>query len=514
MSTFSAFFCVYSRLNNNKQCNLSFLFKRIRKFSQSAIRDNLRAFRACIIGSGPAGFYTANRLLKGIPGSEIDMYEAFPVPFGLLRFGVAPDHDEIKNVQNQFSEIAKCERFHFIGNVRVGSDVSLKQLKPYYDCMVMAYGASKDRELGIPGEKDIQGIYSARSFVGWYNGHYEFQELNPDLESSDLAVIIGHGNVALDIARILLIDPKDLEKTDITEKALECLRKSKIKRVKIIGRRGPMQMSFSTKELRKLTELSMVSFYTPDLDLYINQSLLSDNLTQSKKRLFDLLLKKNTLNPDINNKLWSLDFLLSARQFIKHESKPNTLSSVLFEKNVLKKGPNESSLMAVGTGELVNIDTNCLIRSIGYKGVAIENSEDIGIPFDSERGIIPNVFGRVLSSHKEKISDTFELPGIYTSGWIKTGPVGVIVNTMYDAFETSDSIIEDWNNGKMFLNPTNVELKPGFNALLSYFKDKNIQYVQWKEWQKLDELENKKGKELGKIRKKFTSIKEILEIIK
>ncbi|CCJ28632.1 unnamed protein product [Pneumocystis jirovecii] len=511
MTIFVSFFHIFQSLHRN--ISLDFLGK-IRKICQSAVQNDFRAFRVCIIGSGPAGFYTADRLLKSIPKCEIDMYEALPMPFGLVRFGVAPDHYEIKNVQNQFSKIAESKKFHFIGNIRIGRDISLQQLKPHYDCMVMAYGASKDRELGLPGEGSIRGIYSARSFVGWYNGHYEFQELNPDLESTDLAVIVGHGNVALDIARILLVDPSILEKTDITEKAMESLRKSKIKHVKIIGRRGPMQMSFSTKELRKLTEFSTISFCTPNLDLYINQSLLSSDLVRSKKRLFDLLLKENVLNPNTNNKLWSLEFLLSPHQFVKYESKPDTLLSVLFEKNILRKCPDENILKAVGTGEIININTGCLIRSIGYKGVAIENSEDIGIPFDTNKGIIPNVSGRVISGYNANTSETSELPGIYTSGWIKTGPIGVIANTMYDAYETSDCIIEDWKNGKLFLNPTGIELKPGFNALLSYFKSKNIQYIQWKDWQKLNDLENKIGKELGKVRKKFTSIKEILEIIK
>ncbi|KAG5438431.1 hypothetical protein PCANB_002920 [Pneumocystis canis] len=441
------------------------------------------------------------------------MYEALPAPFGLVRLGVAPDHYDIKNVQNRFSEIANYKGFSFIGNVCVGKDVFLKQLKPHYDCIIMAYGASKDKELGLSGENNLKGVYSARSFVNWYNGHYEYQEFNPDLESSNLAIIIGHGNVALDIARILLIDPKVLEKTDISEKALECLKKSKIKHVKIIGRRGPLQMSFSTKELRRLVELSGVSFYTPDLNLYINQSILSNNLSRSQKRLFDFLLKENTLKPNINNKLWSLEFFLSPRQLIKHELKSNTLSSVLFEKNILKKYPNNDTLQIVGTNETINIDTSCLIRSIGYKGIALENSDEMDIPFDTDKGIIPNVFGRVLSKHKGKTSEIHQLPGIYTAGWIKTGPVGVIANTMHDAFETSNSIIEDWNAGKPFLNPNTVDFKPGFNALLTHFKNKNIRFIEWKDWKKLEDLEYKKGEKLGKIREKFTSIKEILEIL-
>ncbi|EMR08849.1 hypothetical protein PNEG_02636 [Pneumocystis murina B123] len=485
--------------------------KKTKRICQLFIQKNFNTFRVCIIGSGPAGFYTADKLLKNIPGCLVDMYEAFPFPFGLLRLGVAPDNFEIKNLKNKFSKVGEYDGFHFIGNVRVGKDISLLQLKPHYDCLVMAYGASEDRKLGLHLEGTLRGIYSAQSFVGWYNGHYEYQELNPDLESSDVAVIVGHGNVALDIARILLSDPNVLSKTDITKRALEGLRRSKIKHVKIIGRRGPLQMSFTINELRKLMELSNISFSTPNLDSYINQYVLPENLTRSQKRLFDLLLKKNSLKPDMTNRSWSLEFLLSPCKFIKDESKLNILSSVLFEKNILKKCPNKNILKAVGIGETVNINTSCLIRSIGYKGIAIENCGDIGIPFDSDRGIIPNISGRVLSDSEGKFA--YELPGIYTSGWIKTGPVGVITNTMYSAFETANSIIEDWKSKKPFLNSTSKESRHGFNALLPYFKEKGIRFIQWKDWKKLEDLEFKKGKELGKMREKFVSINEILKIL-
>ncbi|QSL65546.1 hypothetical protein MERGE_002859 [Pneumocystis wakefieldiae] len=475
------------------------------------MKKNFNTFRVCIIGSGPAGFYTADKLLKNISGCSVDMYEAFPFPFGLLRFGVAPDNLEIKNLKNKFSRIGEYDGFHFIGNVRVGKDISLLQLKPHYDCLVMAYGASEERKLGLDLEDSLRGIYSAQSFVGWYNGHYKYQELNPDLESSDVAVIVGHGNVALDIARILLSDVDELSKTDITKRALEGLRRSKIRHVKIIGRRGPLQMSFTISELRKLMELSNISFSMPNLDSYINQYVLPENLTRFQKRLFDLLLKKNNLNPDMTNRLWSLGFLLSPRQFIRDESKLNILSSVLFEKNLLEKCPNKNILKAIGTGEMVNINTSCLIRSIGYKGTAIENCSDIGIPFDNNRGIIPNISGRVLSNSEEKFA--YVLPGVYTSGWIKTGPVGAIANTMYDAFETANSIIEDWKSKKPFLNSTGKESRDGFDTLLSCFKEKGIRFIQWKDWKKLEDLEFKKGKELGKIREKFISINEVLKIL-
>lgn len=199
------------------------------------------AFRVAIIGSGPAGFYTAQQLMKTIEDAAVDMYEQLPVPYGLVRFGVAPDHPDVKNVQDQFQKVAEMPRFQYIGNVKVGRDVELASLKPHYDAILFSYGASEDRKLGIPGE-DLPGVYSAREFVGWYNGLPQFGNLSPNLLAGDQAVVIGQGNVALDVARILLTPVDDLRHTDITEQALAALSQSKVKHVKVVGRRGPLQV--------------------------------------------------------------------------------------------------------------------------------------------------------------------------------------------------------------------------------------------------------------------------------
>jgi adrenodoxin-NADP+ reductase len=198
--------------------------------------------RIAIIGSGPAGFYTAHRLLHKVQDAVIDMYEQLPVPYGLVRFGVAPDHPEVKNCQDTFEEVAQSPRFNYIGNVRVGHDIALSKMKPHYDAMLFSYGADEDRRLGIPGE-DLKGVFSARAFVGWYNGLPQFQNLQPDLQSGEHAVVVGQGNVALDVARILLAPLDHLRKTDITEQAIQALSESKIKHVRVVGRRGPLQVS-------------------------------------------------------------------------------------------------------------------------------------------------------------------------------------------------------------------------------------------------------------------------------
>ena len=201
-----------------------------------------KPMRLAIVGSGPAGFYTAHRLMKHLPDAVVDMYEKLPVPYGLVRFGVAPDHPEVKNCQDTFEEVAASERFTYVGNVEVGKTLALVDMKPHYDAIMFAYGASEDRKLGIPGEDTYSGVYSAREFVGWYNGHPDFSHLNPTLDMGEHAVVVGQGNVALDVARILVKPLDQLRTTDIAEHALAALSRSKIKRVEIVGRRGPLQV--------------------------------------------------------------------------------------------------------------------------------------------------------------------------------------------------------------------------------------------------------------------------------
>ena len=214
----------------------------IQRHASSIAVPPRKGLRIAIIGSGPAGFYTAHRLLQKVPDAVIDMYEQLPVPYGLVRFGVAPDHPEVKNCQDTFEEVAQSPRFNYIGNIRVGHDIELAKLKPHYDAMLFSYGADEDRRLGIPGE-DLEGVLSARAFVGWYNGLPQFQGLKPDLLSGEHAVIVGQGNVALDVARILLAPLDHLRKTDITEQAIQALSESKVKHVRVVGRRGPLQVS-------------------------------------------------------------------------------------------------------------------------------------------------------------------------------------------------------------------------------------------------------------------------------
>lgn len=252
-----------------------------------------------VIGSGPAGFYTAYRVMSRVQGAKVDMYEALPVPYGLVRFGVAPDHPEVKNCQEKFEEVASSPDFTFIGNASVGhtnshtggSTIPLPVLLRNYDAVVFSYGASKDKTLGLEGE-NLKGVYSAREFVGWYNGLPDFANLEPDLTQGEDAVLIGQGNVALDVARMLLEDVNTLRKTDITTHAVETLSKSRIKRVHIVGRRGPMQAAFTIKEIRELMKLPDIGFHPIDTSL-IPQDLKS--LPRAPKRLMEILLKARPL---------------------------------------------------------------------------------------------------------------------------------------------------------------------------------------------------------------------------
>ncbi|EAQ87928.1 hypothetical protein CHGG_04547 [Chaetomium globosum CBS 148.51] len=323
--------------------------------AQSA-RDDGRPFRLAVIGSGPAGFYTAYRAMSKIQNAKVDMYEALPVPFGLVRFGVAPDHPEVKNCQEKFEEVASSPNFTFIGNVSVGTKsdhpdggtIPLASILRHYNAVVFSYGAAKDRTLGIPGE-DLKGVYSAREFVGWYNGLPEHTDLAPDLTQGEEAVIIGQGNVALDVARMLLEDVNVLRKSDIAEHAIETLSKSKVKRVHIVGRRGPMQAAFTIKEIRELMRLPSVAFHPIDTSLIPPDP---KSLPRAPRRLMDILLKGSPTTPssEAAQKSWSLDFLLSPTAFLPTTTTPTTtprLASTQFTHTTLSPTPFDPQAYAL-----------------------------------------------------------------------------------------------------------------------------------------------------------------------
>ncbi|KAL5316802.1 hypothetical protein ACEPPN_015853 [Leptodophora sp. 'Broadleaf-Isolate-01'] len=474
-----------------------------------------RPFRMAVIGSGPAGFYTAYKVMSKIENSVVDMYEQLPVPFGLVRFGVAPDHPEVKNCQDKFEEVAESPRFNFVGNISIGNQVGalpLRSLLPHYDAVLFAYGASRDRALGIEGEDTLKGIYSARAFVGWYNGLPEYSKLAPDLTLGEEAVVIGQGNVALDVARILLQDPEILKETDITTYAIQTLRKSKVKRVRVVGRRGPMQGAFTIKEVRELMKFPSVAFHPVDT------SLIPDDITKlprPTKRIMEVLKKGSSASVSTAPKSWSLDFCLSPKSFIPNTESPTQLGTMSFEKTTLDPDAFSLGAKAVGTGEVVDVPASLAFRSIGYKSEPLSEFSELGIPFNDRSGIIPNDhLGRVVNDAPDWTDEkrAKHLPGMYCAGWVKRGPTGVIASTMEDAFSTAESIAMDWYGKVPFLNSQGGDAL-GWDGMKDEAEKRGCRRVSWEDWKKIDGVERSKGQESGKVREKFTKVEDMLAVL-
>lgn len=501
--------CRSCRIKAPSQFLFSQTVHRGRNLYSTAASRHGRPLRMAVVGSGPAGFYTAYRVMSRIQDSKVDMFEALPVPFGLVRFGVAPDHPEVKNCQDKFEEVASSPNFRFIGNVAVGNPdghfdgctVPLENLMRHYDALVFAYGASKDKKLGVPGE-DLPGVYSAREFVGWYNGLPEFAHLNPDLTSGDEAVIVGQGNVALDVARMLLENVDVLRKSDITEAAIEALLKSRVKRVHIVGRRGPMQAAYTIKEVRELMKLHDVGFHQMDMDLVPDEV---SKLPRAQKRLMDLIVKGSTAKVETAARTWSLDFCLSPTKFSGNSQ--GRLASTTFERTSLA-APFDPASKVSGTGETIDIPSAVAFRSIGYKSVALPGFSEAGILFDDRKGVIQNDgLGRVFTNGTADKGTPAHLGGVYCAGWVKRGPTGVIASTMQDAFSTGDAIAADWSSEAPFLNGGESH---GWDALKDEVDSSRSNVVTWQDWHKIDSAEKTRGSEIGKEREKFTSTSEML----
>jgi adrenodoxin-NADP+ reductase len=425
--------------------------------------------------------------MREVQGTRVDMYEQLPVPFGLVRFGVAPDHPEVKNCQDTFEEVAAAPNFEFIGNVNLGSDLKLEVLARHYDAVVFAYGASKDRKLGLPGE-DRAHVYSARAFVGWYNGLPEYRHLDPDLRAGDTAVVVGQGNVALDVVRTLLSPLDHLRKTDMTEYALDTLAKSTIKHVRVVGRRGPLQAAFTIKEVRELLHLEDVSF-TPIPDDLFPPDL--KNLPRPKRRLLELLKKGNS-NTEAS-KSWSLEFLLAPKELVWAD---DGLRGVLFSQTKLED-PESPDSKVTATNETRLIPASTLFRSIGYKSEAIPGLEELGVEFDDRTGTIKHDGeGRILPKGPQTLP-------LYCSGWVKRGPTGVIASTMTDAFQTAEAMVQDWRRQKW-----TTTTKDGWDGVKS--EAPNVRPLHWSDWHKIDRAEKAKGAERGKPREKFGQVDDML----
>lgn len=396
-------------------------------------------------------------------------------------------------------------------------------LTPHYDALLFAYGASKDRKLGIPGE-DLNGVISARAFVGWYNGLPEHADLNPNLTAGDTAVVIGQGNVALDVTRILLSPLNDLRKTDIAEEAVETLAKSKIRDVKVIGRRGPLQAPYTIKELREIMNLPQVGFKPPPESWSDLIQVDRKRLPRQLRRIAELLDKGSNTSLESSEKAWQLGFLRAPAAFLSSDN--INLEAVGFEQakyaqriSDLITGDAQTdfsairSLQVTPTGQKSMVHASLAFRSVGYQSRPLNGMEEIGVLFDQNRCIIPNDrWGRVMSPNHNLGGEptTGHVPGMYCAGWVKRGPTGVIASTLDDAFTTADVIAKDWAEGKEFIKDSDGR---GWEAVRKLLESREIRSVSWKDWEKIDEEERRRGRQKGKEREKIKKFDEMLKII-
>ena len=436
--------------------------------------------RVAIIGAGPAGFYAAERLFKETElVIEVDLYDRLPTPFGLVRNGVAPDHQKIKSVTAAFDRIAANPRFRFFGHVELGSDVTVDDLKAHYHQILYSTGAQTDRPLGIPGD-DLIGSHPATEFVAWYNGHPDYRDCEFDLSQESVAVV-GVGNVAVDVARILCRTPEELLKTDIADYALEQLRASRVKEVTILGRRGPAQAAFTAPEAKELGELADCDTFVPadeaELDALSQASLAAADRAELRKVEFIQELARR--QPSGKSKRLTLRFLVSPVELIGDET--GHVKQMRLVRNVLY-ATDAGSLRPKATDQFETLDAGLVFRSIGYRGVPLP-----GVPFHDSWGVIPNAGGRVLDADSRE-----PLVGQYTAGWIKRGPTGVIGTNKPDAAETVEAMLTDARAGKL-LSPTNATAA----AAEALVRGRQAHVVTYDDWRRLDALELSHGKEQG-----------------
>lgn len=447
-----------------------------------------RPLRVAIIGSGPSGFYAADPLLKSDMHCKVDMFDRLPTPFGLVRGGVAPDHPKIRTVVKVYEKIADHPDFTFFGNVTIGRDLLVEELRAHYDAILFSCGAETDRRMGIPGE-DLPGSYTATSFVAWYNGHPDYRDYQFDL-SQEVAVVIGLGNVAMDVARILAKTVDELKVTDIAQHALDALAESKIKEIYVIGRRGAAQSAFTTPEIKEMGELEACEPVVAPEELDLNAvSLLEEEQERNVKRNMEVLRAYGAQTAQGKPRRMIFKFLNSPVAVLGTDR----VTGLRLEKNVLS-GETPFQQKAQGTGTTWDLPCGLVFRSIGYRGLALP-----GVPFDERRGLFPNVAGRITDQ------DTV-VPGMYAAGWIKRGPSGIIGTNKPDSLETAQQILEDAAS----LTPCAV---PSSEAVLQLIQSRGVRVVSWEDWRKIDAAELANGALVGKPKERFTRVTEMLSAL-
>ena len=458
------------------------------------IGTDANPLRVAIIGAGPTGFYAADHLFKQENlVVEVDMFDRLPTPYGLVRYGVAPDHQKIKNVTKVFDKIAAHPRLRFYGNVAFGKHLTLEDLKEHYHQILFTTGAQSDRRLNIPGE-DLQGSHAATEFVAWYNGHPDYRDRQFDLSQERVAVV-GVGNVAVDVARILCRTTDELAKTDIADYALEALSQSRVREVFLLGRRGPAQAAFTVPEIKELGELESTEVRTipeeMELDA-LSQAALERNPDQATIKKVEILRSYSTSKAGKKPRKLTIRFLVSPVELIGDES--GRVVRMKLVRNVLYE-TEAGTLRPRHTDQFEDLPVGLVFRSVGYRGVPLP-----GVPFNESWGVILNEKGRVIDPDTRK-----PVVGQYTGGWIKRGPTGVIGTNKPDAAETVACMLEDLAQGAI-LNPS----QPNPAAIEELVRQRQPHYFSYADWLRLNQLEVERGQAVGRPRVKFTSVEEML----
>lgn len=455
-----------------------------------------RPLRVAIVGSGPSGFFATACLQKQPLTVEIDMFDRLPTPFGLVRGGVAPDHPDIKSVVRVFEQAAVHSCYRFFGNVTVGKDISHDELARHYDAVIYAVGAQSDRRLGVPGE-DLAGVHAATEFVGWYNGNPDYRDASFDLSQESVA-LVGLGNVAMDVARILGSSYEDLSRTDIASHALESLRASRVKTIYILGRRGPAQAAFTNPEIRELGELTGVDMVVAPEELKLDEATraaIARDQNPTTRENLETLIEYATRAPRGSRKQIVIRFLVSPVAF----HGPGRVEAMTLMLNRLIPDAR-GGVRAVETGAVETVPVGLVLRSAGYRGVPIP-----GLPFDQRAAVIPNAAGRVLATPDA----TETVPGVYVVGWIKRGPSGVIGTNKPDAQESVSLLLQDFQDG----NLPEPEA-PSREAVQELLDERGIDVVSYEDWRRLDRIELARGQEMGRPRIKFCRVEEMLEAVR
>ncbi len=444
--------------------------------------------RLAVIGAGPAGIYASDLILKAQRDFDvsIDLFDLLPAPYGLVRYGVAPDHPRIKGIIKALYEVLDRGDIRFFGNVKYGTHLTLSDLKKHYNAVIFATGAIQDADLNIPGI-ELDGSYGAADFVNWYDAHPDFPLTWP-LNAKQIAVI-GNGNVALDVARMLIKLPDDLLSTDIPDHVYQGLKSSPVTDVHVFGRRGPAQVKFSPLELREALHVNGVQAKVNPEDFQFDEGSQTaiDSNNQIRVMVKTLQDLKDNPQPPQERRL-HLHFFHSPLEVVGEDGK---VSAIRFEKTKLDGTGN-----VVGTGEIVQYPVQAVYRAVGYFGSELEE-----IPFDKKSGVIANSEGRVLDGAGKHIA------GVYCTGWIKRGPVGLIGHTKADAIETIGHLIEDRAS---WWQPQ----APSEEAIVETLRERGVDFMDWTHWLNVDAKERSLGESDGRERIKLFDRSEMLRVSK